>query len=160
MVVVEPSLVSGVIAPPSSDSTYRLCSRTYATRFPSGENFANWSVDAFASRPPSFVSRFDAISSTQKSPRVFARHTRSELVNTSSREWSTDQSYSSISSASRLPEGVIIAALTSTDFRPVTASMRTRSAPFPPAAGSTAVYVLSSSHRTGPNPAPEKSRDA
>ncbi len=53
MMLCDPSVVSGVIAPVATSSTYRLFARTYATRPPSGENFANISVDGAAEAPPS-----------------------------------------------------------------------------------------------------------
>src|ERR1700674_72007 len=58
--VRDPSVVSlsGPADPPvaPTSSTYRSLCRTYATRCPSGENFANMSDDGGASGPPSCLS--------------------------------------------------------------------------------------------------------
>ena len=64
MRVFEPSVVSGVIFRLSRSCTYRLFSRTKATRAPSGDSVANISDDG-AAFPPSLLSFRDATSSTQ-----------------------------------------------------------------------------------------------
>ncbi len=51
MTVAEPSVVSRVILPEERSSTQRSLARTQATRPPSGENFANISVDSGAPAP-------------------------------------------------------------------------------------------------------------
>ena len=64
MTVSDPSPVSGWIAPDAIVSTNRFRSRTYATRDPSGEIFANMSDDSGAS-PPSLPSARASRSSSQ-----------------------------------------------------------------------------------------------
>ena len=64
MSVFEPSVVSGLIVRLSRSWTYRLFSRTNATRLPSGDSVANISDDGAAS-PPSLLSLRAPTSSSQ-----------------------------------------------------------------------------------------------